>query len=92
MNIKIDYTNTSSKADAYAAVKSAVTPEMLAKWQVKAELIYTDDNITAKGSGFTLSVDFLDNYCDINIKLNLLLKPLKSKIAEGIEKQFKRVV
>ena len=92
MDIKINYANVTNADEAYNAVKSAITPELLAKWQVKAELIYNEKNISAEGKGFELSVDFLEDHCVIAVNLSFLLKPLKAKILEGVEKQFKRVV
>ncbi|MBD64465.1 MAG: hypothetical protein CME62_04620 [Halobacteriovoraceae bacterium] len=92
MTINIPYNSATNKDDAYNAVRSAITPELLAKWQVKANIEYNEYNMTAKGSGFALNVDFLEDHCVVSLKLNLLLKPLQGKIAEGIEKQFKRVL
>ena len=92
MDLRIEYKNSTNKDEAYNAVKAAVTPELLAKWQVKAEINYNDYNVHAKGKGFELNVDFEDQACVIRLDLSFLLKPLKSKILEGIEKQFTRVV
>jgi len=92
MDLKLNYANVTNKEEAYNAVKSAITPEQIAKWQVKAELIYKENNIEAKGKGFSLSVDFNDDHCVIKLDLSFLLKPLKGKILEGVKKQFQRVV
>lgn len=92
MDLKIDYSNVTNKDEAYTAVKSAVTPEMLAKWQVKADISYNDFNIVAKGKGFELNIDFLDEYCEVSLTLSFLLKPLRKKIIAGVEKQFSRVI
>jgi len=92
MDLKLNYSNVTNKEEAYNAVKLAVTPELLAKWQVKVELEYNTDNISAKGKGFTLNVDFKDDHCAIKLDVSFLLKPLKGKILEGVAKQFQRVV
>ena len=92
MNVKIPYKNVSNKDEAFNAVKGAVTPELLAKWQVKADITYGDYKINAKGKGFDLKVDFYDDYCEVGVDLAFLLKPLKGKILEGVQKQFNRVV
>lgn len=92
MNMKIPYKNVSNKEEAFSAVKGAVTPELLAKWQVKADIVYGDYTVNAKGKGFELKVDFFDEHCEVGVDLAFLLKPLKSKILEGVEKQFNRVV
>ena len=92
MDLKLNYSNVTTKEDAYNAVKAAVTPEMLEKWQVKADISYNDFNVVAKGKGFELTIDFLDEYCEVKLTLSFLLKPLRKKIIAGIEKQFSRVI
>ena len=92
MDLKLNYANVATKDEAYSAVKGAVTPELLEKWKVKVDIEYNKDNICAKGKGFTLNVDFKEDHCAIKLDVSFLLKPLKSKILEGVEKQFKRVV
>jgi len=94
MDLKIDYMNVTNKEEAYQAVKGAVTPELLAKWKVKADINYDDANheVHAKGTGFGLTVNFDEKHCEVKLDLSFLLKPLKAKILEGLEKQFTRVV
>ncbi len=92
MDLTVNYEKLSSKQEAYEAVKVAVTPEMLAKFQVKAELTYMTDLISAKGRGFKLDMHFSDTACSVKIDLSFLLKPLKGKVLEGIEKQLIRIV
>jgi hypothetical protein len=92
MDLKLNYSNVTTKDEAYNAVKKAVTPEMLEKWQVKADISYNDFNVVAKGKGFELNIDFLDEYCEVKLTLSFLLKPLRKKIMAGIEKQFSRVI
>ena len=92
MDLRIDYSNVTTKDEAYNAVKGAVTPEMLAKWQVRADISYNDFNIVSKGKGFELSIDFLEDHCEVSLTLSFLLKPLRKKIIAGVEKQFSRVI
>ena len=94
MAIKVSYTNVEDKSAAYAAVKEYITPETLEKWKVKADVNYDDggQKINAKGKGFELNINFLDTEAQAELKLSLLLKPLKGKIEEGLEKQLRRVV
>lgn len=92
MDNRVDYHNLDNKEDAYLAVKEAVTPEMLAKFQVKASLEYKKDLIVAKGKGFQLDMGFDDNGCWYKIDLSFLLKPLKGKIIAGIEKQLIKII
>lgn len=94
MAIKVSYTNVDSKDAAYTAVKQYITPETLEKWKVKADVNYDDGNqkINAKGKGFELSINFLDTEAQAELNLSMLLRPLKGKIEEGLEKQLRRVV
>lgn len=92
MDLKVPYKNVTNKEEAFGAVKGAVTPELLAKWQVKADITYGDYLVNAKGKGFELNVEFNEDHCAVSVNLAFLLKPLKGKILEGIKKQFTRVV
>jgi hypothetical protein len=92
MDLTVNYSKLGTKAEAYEAVKKAVTPEMLAKFQVKADLDYQEDLIVAKGKGFKLDMHFSDTSCSVKIDLSFLLKPLKGKVLEGIEKQLNKIV
>lgn len=92
MGIKIDYLNMKDSSEAYQKVKTLITPEYIEKFQVKADINYDDDKkiVKAKGAGFTLVLCFLDQHCDVDLDLSFLLKPLKSKILEKIERQIKK--
>lgn len=92
MDREYSYEKCSAKPEAYEAVKRTITPELIAKYQVKAELTYEGDNITATGKGFTLSLDFTENTMELTLKLSFLLKPLRGKVIAGIEKQIDRVL
>ncbi len=92
MGLKIDYENLKTSEEAYQKVKTLITPEYIEKFQVKAEIKYDDANkkVSAKGSGFTLILCFYDQHCDVDLDLSFLLKPLKSKILEKVERQIKK--
>ncbi len=92
MGVKIDYKQVTNSDEAYNKVKTLITPEYVEKFQVKAEVKYDDAKkvVTAKGSGFTLTLCFEQTYCDVDLDLSFLLKPLKAKILEKIEGQIKR--
>ncbi len=92
MGVKIDYKNVTNSDEAYAKVKTLITPEYIEKFQVKADVKYDDAKklVTAKGSGFTLTLCFEPKACDVDLDLSFLLKPLKSKILEKIEGQIKK--
>lgn len=92
MALKIDYNQVTDANVAYAKVKEMITPEYIQKFQVKADINYDDAKklVTAKGSGFTLQLCFLEKHCEVDLDLSFLLKPLKGKILEKIEAQVKK--
>lgn len=94
MDKTIQYDKTSNKEEAYEAVKKAITPETIAKFKVSADLNYkdADKKILAKGKGFELKIDFMDDQLSIDLSLSFMLKPFKTKIIEGLEKQLVRIV
>lgn len=92
MDLSIPYANVTNKDEAFGKAKEAITPEMLAKFQVKAEIEYGDYQAKAKGKGFELTLDFTETSLDVKLDLSFLLKPLKSKVLEGLEKQIRKIV
>lgn len=92
MDLSIPYSNTTNKEDAFSKAKEAITPEMLAKFQVKAEITYDDYSVKAKGKGFELELAFNDEAVGVSLNLSLMLRAFKGKVLEGLEKQIKRVV
>lgn len=92
MELTVAYNNTNSSDEAYEIAKGQITPEYIAKWNVKAEVSFDDDAkyIEAQGKGFTLSLSFGDSECEIGCKLSLLLKPLKKTILDTIQKKLER--
>lgn len=94
MDLTIPYQNVASKEEAYAKVKEAVTPEAIERFKVKADLEYKDTahQILARGTGFELNIDFLDDKAEIKLTLSFVLRPLKKKILGSIEKQVTRLV
>lgn len=92
MDLEVHYDKLSSKDEAFSQVKEAITPELLEKFQVKAELSYKEDQIIAKGKGFELVLNFTDHSCQVNLTLSFLLKAFRSKITSALEKQIKRIV
>ena len=77
---------------AFVKAKTLITPEYIEKFQVKADIKYDEvaKKVIAKGTGFTLTLMFLEDHCDLDIDLSFLLKPLKGKIMEKIEAQIKK--
>jgi hypothetical protein len=92
MGVKVHYKQVANKEDAFLKVKEFITPEYLEKFQMKIDLEFDDNQKIAKacGNGFTLIISFFDDYCDIDLDLSFLLRPLKSKILEKIQSQIER--
>ena len=92
MDLKIPY-GSSNKTQAYEAAKKLV-PEALAKFGVKADVKLDDatTSLTAKGSGFEAKISFTDTEAQVKVDLGFLLKPLKGKVLEALERQIKKVV
>jgi hypothetical protein len=89
---KIEYKQVKSKDEAFQKVKAFITPEYLEKFQVKVDLDFneTKKEAVAKGQGFTLVLKFTETYCDVDLDLSFLLRPLKSKILGKIEHQLEK--
>jgi hypothetical protein len=93
MELRIPYTQITDKNKGYEEAKKRI-PEVIQKFGVKAD-VKTDDanhSFTAKGTGFEAKLTFLEKEVVVNVDLGFLLKPLKGKITEVIEKQIKKVV
>jgi hypothetical protein len=92
--MRINYEKVTTKEEAYAKAKEAITPELIDRFKVKADVNYDDANstVSANGKGFKLDIIFHEKECEIGLDLSFMLKPIRGKILEGIEKQVKRIV
>jgi hypothetical protein len=93
MDLKVPYANITDKKLGYEQAKKII-PEAVAKFGVKADLKLDDAlyALSAKGSGFEAKIEFKDTEAVVTLDLGFLLKPLKGKILETLEKQIKKVV
>jgi hypothetical protein len=94
MDFKANYEKTQTKDEAFTKVSEHITPELLQRYKVNPTLDYNKDKyeISAKGTGFELIISFLDDAAQVKLNLSLILRPLKGKILESVEKQIKRVI
>ena len=92
MDLKVPYSKADKKVGFDAAKK--LIPEVIAKFGVKADTKIDEvaHTINAKGTGFSANIQFTETEALVKVDLNFLLKPLKGKILETIEKQLKKVV
>lgn len=91
--LKVPYAQITDKKVGYDQAKKII-PEVISKFGVKADVKNDDSNssLTAKGTGFEAKIQFLEKEAVVNLDLGFLLKPLRGKILETIEKQIKKVV
>ena len=92
MDLLVNYNSCKTKEEAFAAAKAEIIPEYIAKWKVSAEISYDHDSgiIEADGKGFTLTIAFGASSADVSIKLSFLLKALKGKILETVERKLNK--
>lgn len=93
MDLKVPYSNIADKQKGFDAAKKLI-PEVIAKFGVKADTNIDEaaHTINAKGTGFSANIQFTETEAVVKVDLNFLLKPLKGKILETIERQLKKVV
>ncbi|MCB9093912.1 MAG: polyhydroxyalkanoic acid system family protein [Halobacteriovoraceae bacterium] len=92
MDFCISYHNCTTKDEAYESIKTHITPEVLEKYKVSPSFEYDETNkvISAKGSGFSFSIQFQENEAHGTLELSFLLKPLKGKVMESLERQLRK--
>ncbi len=93
MDLRVPYSQITDKKQGFDAAKKLI-PEVIAKFGVKADTKIDDvtNTIDAKGTGFSANIQFTDTEALVKVDLNFLLKPLRGKILETIERQLKKVV
>ena len=66
----------------------------MSKFGVQATVTPDDAStkLSAKGSGFEVSISFTETEAQVKLDLGFLLKPLKGKVLEALERQIKKVV
>jgi len=94
MDLTIGYDKASSQSEAYELAKEAITPEYVAKFNVNADITHSPEKgqIVAKGKGFTLSLFFGENECNVKLELSFLLKPLRKTILEKVENKVRKTL
>jgi hypothetical protein len=93
MSINVSYTKVCSVEDAYNLVKENITPETIAKYNVKADFEYIQhETIVAKGKGFQLTLKFESSCCKGDLNLAFMFKPFKGKITDSITRQLSKIL
>lgn len=94
MDLSVTYQNATNQAEAFEIAKQEITAEYIAKYKVNPVIEYKTDEaiIEAIGKGFTLTLVFTQERCEVSIKLSLLLRALKGKILDGVQRKLERHV
>jgi hypothetical protein len=94
MNKTFPYSKAKNQQEAYNTGKTYITPELLAKYKIKAKVTHSDENYTicGDGKGFKLDLRFNENEVDINLKLSFFLKGFSSTIMGIIEKEVGKTI
>jgi len=91
MDLNVTYQHTSNKEEAYNVACEQITPEYIAKWNMKADISYNEPNsITAEGKGFTLTLNFTDSAVEVDCKLSFVLRAFKGKVLETVERKLQK--
>ncbi len=92
--MKIPYKMTKDANEAYKKVEALLQGDLLSKMKVDAKLNCDPGakRIKAEGKGFTLTAEFKDSGCEVDLDLSFMLKPLKGTILAKVEDQFKRAL
>lgn len=79
---------------AYHVACGRITPAFVNQFNIKSEISYSrsDRKIYAKGIGFTLRLHFLDDKCEVGLKLSFFLKPFKKMILESVKKHLETFI
>lgn len=93
-DLTVPYNNVSSSAEAFDLAKEVVTPEYVAKYNVKADVSFDESGktISAKGKGFDLSIYFADKEAEVNIKLSLILRPVKKTVLDAVGRKLEKTI
>jgi hypothetical protein len=94
MSEVVSYKKVTSADEAFEVVSKKITPDKIEQFKVKAELDYDKEGkkITASGKGFDLYINFSETELTLDLKLSLVLRPLKGKVLATISKQLANVI
>jgi hypothetical protein len=94
VDLQVPYKQAKSKDEAYKIACEQITPDYVAKFNVKAEIAYDESRglIKAVGKGFTLELSFKETQADVSLELSFLLKAFKKTILETIERKLNKHV
>ncbi len=91
MSLRIDYQKANGAQEAYELVKKNLTADVIAKFNVKADLVYDDKKreMQAKGKGFTLLMTFAEKEMDVDLDVSFFLVAMKGIVLSKVEKMLR---
>jgi putative polyhydroxyalkanoate system protein len=85
--IHVDHQHSLSQEEALQRVRALVAE---LKDRVKADIQWNGSTATFKGTGFSGSAKVLDQRIALDLDLSLLLRPMKGKIEERIDRSLRQ--
>jgi hypothetical protein len=94
MNFKVPYKISEDAKEAFKVAKEKLDPNFLSQFKVNIKLSVDEDKLIIKGKakGFSFSFQFLEQECFVEFSLSLILRPLKSKIAKGLQEGLEHLL
>jgi hypothetical protein len=94
MKAEVSYKMVKTPKEAYLIVKRYITPELMEKFNVKADFDYneTDSEIRAKGKGFELQLSFLPQKALVDLDVSFFLKAVQGVVLSKIERMLQSIL
>ncbi len=91
---EVAYKKVKSAEDAYKKASKKINDKYLAGFGISAETKFDEKKfkISAKGSGFSLALNFKDDKTSVELDLSFLLKALKGKITTTLTKELESLL
>tara|TARA_B100000886_G_C20292646_1_gene436133 strand:- start:434 stop:727 length:294 start_codon:yes stop_codon:yes gene_type:complete len=90
------YNKANSAKEGFNLASSFLeSSEVKRKFPVEVDFTFINldsPQIIGKGNGFEVTLTFFDSEVSIDLKLKLMLKPLKGRIIDSLSDEIKRVV
>ncbi|MBI2520328.1 MAG: hypothetical protein HYV97_07915 [Bdellovibrio sp.] len=92
--MKVPYKTVKDKGEAFARIKSYITPSLFSKYNINPKIEYLpgNDQIVALGKGFELKIIFADSDLLLDLNVGIFLRAFKQVILEKIEKEVRGLV
>ncbi len=90
--MKVPYTKSKDKIDAYNIAKKVVNKKYLSKWNIDCDVNCDGEKhkISAHGKGFDMEIKFLHDNCHAELKLSFLLRAFQGKFERIIKEELEK--